>query len=136
MNFAAFNNFKFAYDAVSATWEKNDKSRYKSLEELYKINGPDKVYEGKAIWIRNAKTDENGNITDGSMYKENPVVTIEGLFANIPHHQLKQVQAMLNSDTIIDEVDDGHFGFTIREYDNKYKPGEKAYAANWCDIGA
>ena len=136
MNFAAFNNFKFAYDAVSATWEKNDKSRYVSLEDLYKTNGPDKVYEGKAIWIRHAKTDENGNITDGSMYEENPVVTIEGLFVNIPHHQLKQIKAMLGTDTIIEEVDAGRFGFTIREYDNAYKKGEKAYAANWCDIDA
>lgn len=136
MNFAAFNNFKFAYDAVSATWEKNDKSRYISLEALYKKNGPNKVYEGKAIWIRHAKTDENGEIIDGSMYKENPVITIEDVFVNIPHHQLKQVNALLSSDVIIDEVDSGHFGFTIREYDNEYKKGEKAYAANWCNIEA
>lgn len=136
MNFSAFNNFKFAYDGISATWDKNDKSRYTSLEELFEQYGPDHVFVGRALWIRYAKLDDKGNIIDGSMYKENPVVTIEGVHVNIPQHQLKQVKAMLDSESIIDEVDAGHFGFKIREYDNKYKPGEKAYAANWCDIEA
>lgn len=133
MNYAAFNNYKFAYDGVSAAWPERI---YRSLKEMFLENGPDKIYVIRSMWIRKAETDENGNITDGSMHELNPVVTLDGCFANIPYNQLEQFNAILSTDTIIADVDAGKVGFKIREYDNKYRKGEKCYAANWCNVEA
>ena len=126
MNFAKFNTYRFAYDSISAEWPK-DETSFTSLADLYAKYGPDNIFEIKSIWIRNAKEG------DGSINKENPIVTIEGIHVNIPQHQLEQIRNMLNDPGVVEYVDNGGAGFTIREYDNQYKPGEKAYAARWCN---
>ena len=133
MNFAKFNNFRFAYDAETLDWEK-DGSRFVSLKDLYEKNGPDALYEIKSIWIREAQKDDKGNIIDGSINEENPVITIDGLHVNIPQNQLEQIRRMLNEQDVIDYVNSGLAGFSIREYPNKYRPGELCYAANWCNL--
>lgn len=133
MNFAKFNKFKFDYDSVSAEWDKNDKSRYVSLKDLYEKYGSDHIFEIKSVWIRKAKKDDKGRIIDGSIKEENPVVTIEGLYVNIPWHQLEEVRGMIEESDTVEFINDGGAGFTIREYDNRYQPGEKAYAASWCN---
>lgn len=133
-NFAQFNKFRFNYDAVSAEWDKNDKSRYVSLKDLYKKYGPDHIFEIKSAWIRKAKKDDKGNIIDGSIKEENPVITIEGLFVNIPWHQLEEVRPMHDRDDAVEFINNGGAGFMIREYDNQYQKGEKAYSARWCNM--
>lgn len=125
MNFAKFNTFRFDYDAVTMEWEGE---RYTNLESLYKLNGPDKIYEIKSMHVREAKEG------DGSINKLNPVITIEGTHVNIPQHQLIQIQKMLDDAEAVAYINAGGAGFTIREYDNKYKPGEKAYSANFCNM--
>lgn len=125
MNFAKFNKFRFDYDSETMEW---GEPRYTNLASLYKLNGPDKVYVIRSMHIREAKEG------DGSINKLNPIVTIEGTHVNIPQQQLEQIQHMLEDPGVPEFVNAGGAGFTIREYDNKYRPGEKAYSANFCNV--
>ena len=125
MNFARFNTFRFDYDSVTMEW---DKDRYTNLAALYKLNGPDKIYEIKSMHVREAKEG------DGSINKYNPVITIEGTHVNLPHHQLIQVQNMLNDPDVPAYVNAGGAGFTIREYETDKRPGEKCYSAQFCNM--
>ena len=100
--------------------------RYTKLQELYKENGADMTYQIRGAYI-NTKSSEN---------EESPVIALSTIYVNIPQHQLPQIKNMLNDPGVVEYVDNGGAGFTIHEYDNQYKPGEKAYAASWCNMAA
>lgn len=61
-------------------------------------------------------------INDNSDYGEAPVVVTDGAMVNLPAHLTGVVRKILADQNLVDQINSGVVGFTVREYQNKYGP--------------
>lgn len=99
--------------------------RYTNLEELYKKNGPDKVYQIKALYIN----------TKSEFAEEAPVLALADVYVNIPAHQLSAIKEMINDKNAVRAINMGFAGFTIRTYEKDRKGKTQTYySALWTEV--
>lgn len=135
----SFNSFNkerlFAFDAsaIDAAHPQTPKERakhddrYTNLEELYKKNGADKIYQIKAVYINNKTNFENSR---GE--KKAPVVALADVYVNAPVHQLDAIEDMMNDTNAVRAINDGYAGFYIDTYTDKYSTTR--YKMVFCDV--
>ena len=70
-------------------------------------------------------------INNKSKFGAAPVVIIDGYKINMPKHTLKDVQAMLKDPDIVMQINEGHAGFSIREYESHSR---KCFTVTWKDM--
>ena len=116
MNFEKFNR-KQLFTNVPENVED-----YISLEELYKMNGADKVYCLRALYIN----------TRSEFAPEAPVALTNNYYVNIPVHQLEEVKAIMNDALAVKAVNNKEAGFKIESY-RKEKYNKTCYRAVWCN---
>ena len=100
MNFEKFNR-KQLFTNVPENVED-----YISLEELYKMNGADKVYCLRALYIN----------TRSDFAPETPVALTNNYYVNIPVHQLQEVKAIMNDALAVKAINNKEAGFKIESY--------------------
>ena len=94
---------------------------YVKLEELYKTNGPDHLYELCGLYIN----------TKGR-FGDQPVLWTHGVYVNLPEHMLRSCSDILQDQEAIDQINAGQAGFKIYEYQNKN--GRTGYSVTFEDI--
>lgn len=114
MSLSKFNKSLFTFKA-------DENFEYKTLEQLYKENGPDKVYNLKAIYIN----------TKGK-YGSRPVAVTDFCYVNLPGHLLETVEQMREDDEVIEMINNGKAGFKIYEY-TQSKYNKVCYSVEWRD---
>ena len=113
---------KFNNDVAKFVFEPSKDFTFKTLKELYKENGKDKVYTVRGAYIN----------TKG-IYKPNPVIVCDGYYVSLPSHLTKTVEEIRADKQLVDDINNGKVGFEIYEYfQNTYK--RKCYSINWLDI--
>lgn len=60
-----------------------------------------------------------------------PVAIIEGFKVNLPKHLLDDVQLILDNDSMVQAIIDGHLGFEIEPYENARG---HFYSVQWIDL--
>ena len=93
---------------------------YVKLADLYKQNGPDKVYELCGFYVN----------TRGQ-YGPQAVAFTHGCYINLPDHLLQDVQGIMNTPEVVQQINDGGAGFSIYEYESKR--GRKGYSVIFCE---
>lgn len=101
--------------------------RYTNLEELYKKNGPDQIYQIKAVYI-NTKTEFENNRGE----RKAPVVALADVYVNAPVHQLDAIESMMTDNDAIKAINSGYAGFYIDTYTDKYSATR--YKMIFCDV--
>lgn len=97
---------------------------YKTLHDLFDVNGADEVYPVQGFYI-NKK----------SQYGDAPVAINEDCFVNLPQHLLGDVQDMLKDADAIEQIKNGGFGYQIEEYEKEIGKKKKiCYGVKWVDI--
>lgn len=96
--------------------------QFTTLETLYKVNGADKVYTIKALYI-NRK----------SQYGDHPVIVTDAELVDCPKHLLDTVENMINDDEAVEAINSGKVGFSVYTYKDK-KHNKTCYSVNWEDI--
>ena len=113
---------RFNANVAKFIFEPSDDFEFKTLEELFKENGKDKVYTVRGAYIN----------TKG-IYGENPVIVCDDCYVSLPKHLVPVVKEIRADKQLIDDVNNGKVGFEIYEYFQKtYK--RKCYSINWLDI--
>lgn len=69
-------------------------------------------------------------INDNSDFEDAPVAVTDEALVNLPAHLTKTVQQILSDQDLIDQINSGTIGFTVREYKNKYG---KQHTVTWID---
>ena len=105
------------------TFEANDDMPFKSLAEMYAINGADTVYILRGLYV-NKK----------SRYGDAPVAITDLAFVNLPKHLLSTVEDMINDREVVNAVNNGDVGFKIEQYVPRNYPDKLAYSVTWLDI--
>lgn len=95
---------------------------YVSMHDLYNMNGADKVYTLRGIYI-NRK----------SMYGDTPVFACSEGLVNAPKHLLDTVSEILESAEDIQAINDGRVGFKVYTYTNE-KINKACYGISFVDI--
>ena len=135
-SFNTFNKerlFTFDVSAIDAAHPQTPKERakhddrYTNLEELYKENGADKIYQIKAFYINNKTSFENSH---GE--KKAPVVALADIYVNAPVHQLDVIEDMMADPSAVKAINDGYAGFYIDTYTDKYSTTR--YKMIFCDV--
>lgn len=113
---------KFNADVAKFVFEPSDYFTFKTLEELYKENGKDKVYTVRGMYIN----------TKG-IYGENPVIVCDDCYVSLPKHLTPAVKEIRGDKQLVEDVNNGKVGFEIYEY---FQPTYKktCYSINWLDI--
>lgn len=93
---------------------------YVKLADLYKQNGPDKIYELCGFYVN----------TRGQ-YGPQAVAFTHGVYINLPDHLLQDVQGIMNTPEVVQQINDGGAGFSIYEYESKR--GRKGYSVIFCE---
>lgn len=120
-----FTNFDAS---VIANKDKDD--RYISCENLYKKNGPDKVYTFHAAYINKADGEHEGS----RFAEETAVVALDDIYVNVPQHQLQDVKDILASTEMINAINRNRAGFKVVTYTMRNYPGETFYKIHWLDL--
>ena len=89
-------------------------SAYWKTREMFEMNGPDKVYTIQGIYIN----DLSGN--RDALTDESAAIAVDDRYITVPTFQIKEIQAMLDSQEAIKCIRAGHAGCTIEEYTNKF----------------
>ena len=113
---------KFNNDVAKFVFEPSKDFTFKTLEELYKENGKDKVYTVKGMYIN----------TKG-MYGANPVIVCDGYYVSLPKHLLSTVKEIRGDMQLVNDINNDRVGFEIYEY---IQPNYNriCYSINWLDI--
>ena len=106
---------KFNYDTTGLG--------YVSLHDLYNINGADKVYTLRGIFI-NKK----------SMYGDTPVFACDDGLVNAPRHLLDTVNDILSSEEDIAAINNGTVGFKIYTYTQEKFNNKTCFGVSFVDI--
>lgn len=124
----SFSNFNkerlFDFDTSNIT------GKYTDLEGLFKLYGPDKEYQLKAVYISKFS----------QFAPEAPIAALADTYVNLPSHQLADIKSMMNDANAIRAINTGYAGFTIRPYEKKMtlKNGkvktDTFYSAEWIDV--
>lgn len=117
MSISRFNN-----EVVKFDFEPSKDFEFKTLEELYKTNGKEKVYTVKGMFIN-----------DKSRYGDSPIVVGETSFINLPKHLLNVVNEIRQDNKLVDDINNNKVGFTIYEY-HQEKYNRTCYSVNWIDL--
>ena len=126
--FSKLNKARFDYRTDD--WDFKDESIWRSLEDLYKEYGEYHVFQIKGAFIK----DQTEQKKAGKAFNDKaPVVIIEDHPVNIPQHQLKDVEEMLNTPEMVEAINNGEGGFMIRTYIAKDYGNKVCYAATWVD---
>lgn len=96
---------------------------YVKLADLYKQNGPDKIYELCGFYVNSI-----------GQYGPQAVAFTHGVYINLPEHMLQDVQEIMNTPEVVSQINDGKAGFTIYEYESKR--GRKGYSVTFCDLAS
>ena len=117
MSVTRFNN-----DVAKFAFEPSKDFAFKTLEELYKENGKDKVYTVKGMYIN----------TKG-MYGANPVIVCDDCYVSLPKHLMDTVKEIRGDLQLVNDINNGKVGFEIYEY---VQPtyNRTCYSINWLDI--
>ena len=100
-----------------------DNFAFVSLENLYKENGADFVYNLKGVFV-NPKT----------KFGEAPVATTDYCHVNLPSHMLDTVKEMRQDLELIAAVNGGKVGFKIYSYITPNHPAGPCYAITFVDF--
>lgn len=96
--------------------------RYTNLEELYKRDGDDTVYQIKALYIN----------TKSEFTPEAPVVALADTYVNAPTFQLEAIKSMIDDPNAVKAINDGYAGFYIDTYVSKQN--KTCYKMIFCDV--
>jgi len=82
--------------------------KFEKMEDLYNLNGAEKVYTLSAVFI-NTK----------SNFGPRPVGVTPDFMVDFPNHTLPEVQQILQDPDTIQQIKEGKAGFQIRAYMSK-----------------
>ena len=113
---------KFNKDVAKFVFKPSKDFQFKTLEELYKENGKEKVYTVKGMYIN----------TKG-MYGANPVIVCDDYYVSLPKHLISTVKEIREDKQLVDDINNDRVGFEIYEY---VQPNYNriCYSINWLDI--
>ena len=100
MSISRFNN-----EVVKFEFEPSKDFTFRTLEELYKVNGKDEVYTVKGLFIN----------TKG-MYGDNPVIVCSEYYVSLPNHLVDAVEEIRRDKQLVDDINNDKVGFEIYEY--------------------
>jgi hypothetical protein len=112
---------KFNKNAVVFRHQPKPGAPYFKLEELYKNNGPDKIYPLLGLYIN--KT---------SKYGPQPVIFTAAWYANAPSHMVEQCEGILQDPETIDQINAGLCGWQIYTYEDSNK--QVRYSVRFKDL--
>ena len=112
---------KFNNDNVRFDFEPSKDFEYKTLEELFKANGKNKVYLVKGVFI-NTK----------SVFGDSAVAVGEEYYINLPSHLISTVREIREDTKIVDDINNDKVGFIIYNYQQK-KYNKSCYSINWVE---
>lgn len=101
-------------------FETPDHFEFIDLAGLVELNGMDKVYPVKAIYI-NKK----------GKYGEQPTIITDNAKVNAPHHLTRVCKEVLQDGESIGLINRGYVGFKIYSYENEYGVN---YSLEWVDV--
>ena len=113
---------KFNNDIAKFVFEPSKDFTFKTLEELYKENGKDKVYTVKGMYIN----------TKG-MYGANPVIVCGEYYVSLPKHLISTVKEIRGDRQLVNDINNDKVGFEIYEY-VQHNYNRTCYSINWLDI--
>lgn len=101
------------------------KMEFKTLAELYRTNGSEKIYKVKGLFI-----------STKSKFGPSPVAITEDCLVNLPKYMVDEVDDILKDFEVIDAIKHDKVGFIIRPYTNSYsrQSGKTFYSITWLDI--
>lgn len=102
--------------------------RFKVNTEGFKFNRLKDVYENDDV-----KYYVKGLYIFSTQYGDSAVVALSDKFVNLPNHMINDVKDMIADDEIVDAINAGKVGFTIRTYDDKKHGKGKCYGVTWFD---
>ena len=94
---------------------------YCTLEELYKTNGKDKVYQVNALYLND------------SLYGKQGLAVTNDEYVNLPSHLNDAVKQIRDNEQLVVDINNGLVGFKIYEYKNK-KYNKFAYSVEWVEL--
>lgn len=113
---------KFNNDVAKFVFKPSKDLTFKTLEELYKENGKDKVYTVKGMYIN----------TKG-MYGANPVIVCDEYYVSLPKHLISTVKEIRGDKQLVNDINNDRVGFEIYKYVQP-KYNRICYSINWLDI--
>ena len=113
---------RFNKGVVKFTFKAGEDFKYRTLKELYKENGQDKVYKVKGLYI-NTK----------SKFGNAPVAVTDELYVNLPKHLLETIEDIRKDEKLVEDINNDLVGFTIYEYHNE-DYNNKGYSINWVEL--
>lgn len=118
------------YDSDGNAKENN---MYWNLKEMFKLNGPDKVYVIHGAYINDLRANNfsRSGQPNRAVTNESAAVAIDDRYVTIPSFQIPEVKDMLDNAAAIDMIRNGRAGFYIEEYENNYGSN---YKAVWTDV--
>lgn len=119
----SISNFNKSTTANLFTHQPAPGAPYVKLADLYKQNGPDKIYELCGFYVNSR-----------GQYGPQAVAFTHGVYINLPDHMLQDVQEIMNTPEVVSQINDGKAGFTIYEYESKR--GRKGYSVTFCDLAS
>lgn len=113
---------KFNKNVVFFSFKPSEDFQYLKLEDLYLLEGKDKVYKVNGLYIN-----------ETSLFGKSPLGVLDDCFVNLPKHLIEVIEMMLQDDEVIQAINEGKVGFKIYEYTNR-KYNKKCYSIEWVDI--
>lgn len=95
--------------------------KFLKLSKIYNKKTPDKVFNVRGLQVFDTR------------YGESATVILDDCFVNLPSHMLQTIKAMLQDDELIEKINDGKIGFTIREYEDTKHGAGKCYGVTWVE---
>lgn len=94
---------------------------FTTLKDLFAVNGKTPI------------TVRGFFINTKSKFGANPIAILDDCLVNLPKHLTEQVEDIINDDEMVADVNGGHCGISIYEYENK-KYGGTDFSVNFVDL--
>lgn len=95
---------------------------YRTLEELYKANGKEQEYLVNGLYVN-----------DNSKFGKSPLIVGSSEYINLPNHMVSQIEEIRNTESIVEDINNGKVGFRIYEYHQKAY-NKICYSIEWVEM--
>lgn len=102
------------------TFQLPESFEFKTLKELFTVNGEKQVYKVNLIYV-NKK----------GKFGSQPVIATDSELVNFPSHMTPTIEDIFEDAESISLINNGHVGFKIYTYENDYGLN---YGVEWVDI--
>lgn len=125
--FNKLNKGRFNFDVTDI------KGNYITPKDLYERDGVEEIYVVRAVYLGKMDKDLRKDDLRGKEDKETACVATDEFYVNVPDHQIKEIKEILDSQEMIDAINDGLCGFELVPYEAR---GEQFVKLRWVDLEA